>query len=289
MMQSGKCFRWANHSNGRSAFTEESFLLTVDDQRSALQILPSTMSASSTDYDIQHFRLGPSSDEQISDGLPCARSGLSMSILVSIHSQFLPNGLRRVSVNSNAEGDVLITDRVAHELAHGLLRFHSANVLGAQFKHWAVFMLCDRVTEVSDRSSERLPRRLSDWQLSILDKLVSEDLDKTTSVNSVAARCRLSSCHFSRLFKATYGIPFHKFMIGKRIKRAQAQLVGSDAPISQVALDCGFADQSCFTRRFTRMIGVSPASWRKQERREQMSVITPLLSNRPRTYGETAA
>jgi AraC family transcriptional regulator len=37
-------------------------------------------------------------------------------------------------------------------------------------------------------------------------------------------------------------------------------------PLAEIALDCGFSEQSHFTRTFTRMVGTSPGEWRRQRR-----------------------
>ena len=48
-----------------------------------------------------------------------------------------------------------------------------------------------------------------------------------------------------------------------RIEAAKAMLRRREAPLSSIALACGFADQSHFTRVFTRRVGLSPGAWRK--------------------------
>jgi AraC-like DNA-binding protein len=37
-----------------------------------------------------------------------------------------------------------------------------------------------------------------------------------------------------------------------------------EMPLADVAITCGFADQSHFTRMFTRFVGVSPGAWRRR-------------------------
>ncbi|GGX21061.1 hypothetical protein GCM10007242_30290 [Pigmentiphaga litoralis] len=48
-----------------------------------------------------------------------------------------------------------------------------------------------------------------------------------------------------------------------RVDRAKEHLRQSDLPLSQIAAVCGFADQSHFTRVFTRLVGTGPATWRR--------------------------
>lgn len=71
----------------------------------------------------------------------------------------------------------------------------------------------------------------------------------------------LSEFHLLRLFRAEVGLPPHAYLIQKRIDHAR-QLLSEGLPIIQVSLDTGFADQSHFTRTFTRIVGVTPGRYR---------------------------
>ncbi len=115
-------------------------------------------------------------------------------------------------------------------------------------------------------------RRFQNWQLSELKELLSRDHEESTSISITAARCRLSVWQFSRLFKATYGMPLHKYLVNERVKRAQKQLSHTESPIAEIALSCGFADQSSFTSRFSNVAGISPALWRRQSRETASSL-----------------
>ena len=46
------------------------------------------------------------------------------------------------------------------------------------------------------------------------------------------------------------------------MRRAADALARSSAPLGQIALDAGFADQSHFTRAFRAAYGVTPRRWR---------------------------
>ena len=257
-----------------------SFLLSGNLLKHELRILPLTKFSVLRDKDdILHFRVKSSVQGKGLGGHILAPDYRLSTLHLSIHSQFLGNVDRR-SLRQPGTQAVLIADSLAAELAHGLLRIEAENQLSDRTRHCAVVMLCDRIASLQNRSDEMLPHRFHVWQISKLDEILSGGMDEVASVQSVAARCRLSICHFSRLFKSTYGMPFHKFLIQERIKRAQSQLADSEDPISQVALDCGFADQSCFTRRFTLAIGIPPASWRRQSKRAKVSALMPSVISR---------
>jgi AraC family transcriptional regulator len=87
-----------------------------------------------------------------------------------------------------------------------------------------------------------------------------------TSLMDVAATCGLSRSYFSRAFKATTGLTPHQWRQHYRLDKAKAMLADSSTEIAQIAMACGFADQSHLTRVFSRAVGDSPANWRRQRR-----------------------
>jgi AraC-like DNA-binding protein len=76
----------------------------------------------------------------------------------------------------------------------------------------------------------------------------------------------LSASYFSRAFKVSFGETFSKYVARRRTERAQELMVMTDERLCEIALSCGFADQSHFTRVYQRQVGSSPASWRRQRR-----------------------
>jgi AraC family transcriptional regulator len=58
-------------------------------------------------------------------------------------------------------------------------------------------------------------------------------------------------------------VTFHRYIYQRRVERAQKMMVTTDQPVCQIARRCGFADQSHFARVFRRLVGPSPADWRR--------------------------
>ncbi|WP_137171792.1 AraC family transcriptional regulator [Massilia sp. HP4] len=85
------------------------------------------------------------------------------------------------------------------------------------------------------------------------------------TVSDLAAVAGLSRAHLTRAFSAAYHMPPHVYLNAVRITQAQAR-IRRGMPLTMVALDCGFADQSHFTRRFKGGVGVTPSAWRAMYR-----------------------
>ena len=106
------------------------------------------------------------------------------------------------------------------------------------------------------------PGRLAPWQERRAKEIISANLGGVPLAD-VARECRLSTSHFQRAFRRTVGMPAHKWLLSRRIKLAKEKLRDGRSSLSDVALACGFSDQSHLTRIFTRLVGISPGAWRR--------------------------
>jgi AraC family transcriptional regulator len=104
---------------------------------------------------------------------------------------------------------------------------------------------------------------LAPWQVRRAKDILSASLDGGVPLQEVARECRLSVSHFSRAFRRTMGVAPYAWLLTRRIDLAKEKLRDRQLSLSDVALACGFADQSHLTRLFRRMVGVSPGAWRR--------------------------
>jgi len=119
--------------------------------------------------------------------------------------------------------------------------------------------------EVTPRACKAL---LADWQVRRIEHFVQSHIDTPLRICEAAESVRLSASYFSRAFKASKGISYSEFVAHQRIVRAKELLLTTDDPIAEIALACGFADQSHMTRLFHRAVGLPPRAWRHQNAQE---------------------
>jgi AraC family transcriptional regulator len=112
---------------------------------------------------------------------------------------------------------------------------------------------------------EPLPTRggLAPWQVRRAKEIIEANLDREVPLTQLARECGLSTGHFSRAFKDTMGFPPHQWLLRRRIENAMRLLRNQQLSLPEVALACGFSDQSHFTRVFTKLSGKSPGAWRR--------------------------
>jgi AraC-like DNA-binding protein len=91
-------------------------------------------------------------------------------------------------------------------------------------------------------------------------ELVGDDLARNVGLSEVAAAVGVSRHRLTRLFRAAYGLPPHRFVLAQRIRVARRLLERGAAP-AEVAAQTGFFDQSHLHRHFTRTLGMTPAAY----------------------------
>lgn len=90
--------------------------------------------------------------------------------------------------------------------------------------------------------------------------------DEDVSLAEVARACNLSRGYFTQAFKVSTGLTPHQWRLRYRIDKAKVLLLETARPVAEIAMTCGFADQSHLTRVFSQQVGDSPASWRRRRR-----------------------
>jgi transcriptional regulator GlxA family with amidase domain len=132
--------------------------------------------------------------------------------------------------------------------------------------------------------------RLMTWQLSRVIDHIEAHLAAKITIVSLASLISVSSGYLSRAFKSSVGVAPARYIIGRRVQLACEIMRTTRAPLSDVALACGLADQSHLCRLFRRGMGISPSRWRRQYQKcdsdnSVVGAVTPAaVDSRPRLY-----
>lgn len=117
---------------------------------------------------------------------------------------------------------------------------------------------------------------LAAWQEERATEFLAAHVAGDFSLDILAGTCQLSRSYFSKAFKQSFGKTPYRWLLEYRVGRAK-ELLRSDMPISQVALECGFSDQSHLTRVFSMILGETPGQWRRALRSPITSMACPNL------------
>lgn len=104
---------------------------------------------------------------------------------------------------------------------------------------------------------------LAPWQVKKVKQYIDERISHGIPLDELAEQVRLSTSYFSAAFKSTFGVPPHNYVVFCRVEHAKQRMLTSNAPLCEIALDCGLADQSHLSRVFRRVTGTTPSAWRR--------------------------
>ena len=139
--------------------------------------------------------------------------------------------------------DGLYIDSLAQMIAAHLARFHST-----------------RSRPVRASSPDGIPG----WRMRRLIAYIEEHLEGNLSLEAMAAQVDVSPLYLARAFKTAIGQSPHQYVLLRRLERAKEMLRNTDTPIVDVALAAGFSSQSHLSNWFVRLVGVSPALYRRR-------------------------
>jgi AraC family transcriptional regulator len=95
---------------------------------------------------------------------------------------------------------------------------------------------------------------------------MTERLADPLSIPDIAAQIDMAPGHFARAFRQAAGEPPHRWLMRRRIERTKELLRSENPTLAEIALICGFVDQSHLTRVFSRAEKMTPGVWRRIHR-----------------------
>jgi len=87
-------------------------------------------------------------------------------------------------------------------------------------------------------------------------------------VPSLAHTASMSTAHFSRRFRETYGETPYSYLMTRRIERAAALLRRGDVSVTEACFAVGCTSLGSFSARFTQVVGQTPSAYRARDHRE---------------------
>lgn len=140
---------------------------------------------------------------------------------------------------------------------HAMLESHVERLRGQTALAELLQTLCEQHSHTKVTTVRIEPGRA---MLGRVREYLEEHFAKPISLLELSAVSGVSPFHLSRRFRARYGLPPYMYLEMVRVDRARA-LLRQGEPISRVAFDTGFSDQSHLTRRFKRVVGVPPGQY----------------------------
>ena len=92
------------------------------------------------------------------------------------------------------------------------------------------------------------------------------NIDQPMALDHLAMLAGMSKFHFAKSFRQAMGIPPHQYLVRARMQKARQLLRDETMSVPLIASHVGYADTGQFTAQFLKLIGVSPARYRRHAR-----------------------
>jgi AraC-like DNA-binding protein len=184
------------------------------------------------------------------DGRAASPGGFDKRVLY-VDGRWLPERLTGAAVRSPSLPDPDLVRAVS--ALHDRLG-SGADPLEAESR---LAMVAERIALHLSSTGAPAPDRdpgLARWLRARLDE------DQPT-LEALAAELGTHPSHLVRVFRREYGLPPHRYVVGRRVDHARRLLLDG-RPIAEVAAETGFHDQSHLTRHFRALLGTTPGAFR---------------------------
>jgi AraC family transcriptional regulator len=165
----------------------------------------------------------------------------------------------------------IVYDEVMLRLAQAIMPvLESANTVGTLYLDHLFLSARDHLAETygvfSGRAVSPEPS-LSSRQLHAALEYIEVNLGTDLCLADIAKACASSTSSLTRCFRNALSTSPHQWVLKRRIALAQRLLRDRRTSLGEIAVRCGFFDQSHLSRAFTRYVGTSPGAWQRIIRR----------------------
>ena len=203
--------------------------------------------------------------DEVHNGCSAAEGGWSYRAMYPLPQQF---SKLNDELGLSKRGAPYFPEPVVHDkpMADMLrMMFHTLSTSDNQLLRESVIYSCMiKLMSRHSRSNTNLPTpALAQTQLTLVRQFLDDYPAENVSLEALAALAGLSPYYLIKQFQRVFGLPPHAYQIQCRIRLAK-QKIKQGYKLLDVALECGFHDQSHLNRHFKRTMGVTPGQYAKE-------------------------
>ncbi|MBN1652902.1 MAG: helix-turn-helix transcriptional regulator [Deltaproteobacteria bacterium] len=166
------------------------------------------------------------------------------------------------------KNEILIRDQSVFSLVRAMHdEIASGSATGRLYSESLSTALLSYILERLPSSCFHARGRLSGAQCRRLQRYIRDHLHDDLSLTDLASVARLSTRHFSTLFREAFGITPHQYVLSCRLEEGARLLASDGLDIVDIALRLGFSSQSHFAAAFHRAYGITPKRYAMNKRK----------------------
>lgn len=123
-------------------------------------------------------------------------------------------------------------------------------------------ILLELLAETARHAGSGPGRIVPDW-LRVARTYVENNYLRPLSLADIARVAHVHRVHLARQFRSYFSTSVGEFLRRKRVEHACHLVSTTNCSLAEVAIDCGFSDQSHFSATFRKLMGLTPARFRE--------------------------
>ena len=165
----------------------------------------------------------------------------------------------------------------------------AGNILGANNRYIKLVQEAADIEELTDalyRIVDDIAGRIHSFRgiqhatsIKKAEHFILENFTRKISLDEIAKISGFSAPYFSTLFKEEMGENLSGYLNRLRVEKASYMLTDTKFSLSKIAQECGFEDQSWFSKIFKLYTGISPGKYRARERKLEPTIPNPQFSD----------
>ena len=191
--------------------------------------------------------------------------GIATGYVIAFHPDIFSD-LHKKLLHTEFMGDCGLFALPLDESNAGRLDLLFNATVGSPFFQRQLLLPCifQQVTRALERGLEPIRSGNTRGYISqVIDLLRSPGPEKLT-IEALAARFHVGTTKLKTDFKKITGTSIHNFQLCQQVHKAQVLLASTKAPLAQIALECGFTDESHLVRHFKQKNGTTPGTFRRK-------------------------
>ncbi len=163
---------------------------------------------------------------------------------------------QNIPIPNRLEFNNLIYD---DKLCKSLINFHNNELQdkNLQLENIVTYLLTSQLKNNKKQHSQSI-----DGKIDAIRSFIHENLYEKLSLSNISEKFKIDKFRLIRQFKSSTGLTPLNYIIMHRLDKSKT-MIQQKMPLVEVALECGFYDQSCFTKFFNKYYGISPYNYAK--------------------------
>lgn len=169
-------------------------------------------------------------------------------------------------IESDLQPALLVRDPLLIEMARGLFRESRAGHFSKLYTQSIATVTATHLLRTYSRghAPQEFRGGLGATRERRLLAYMQEHLSHDLSLDDLALVAGISPNYLISLFRKSFGVTPHRYILRLRVERAQQLLHASrELSLLEIAMRCGFTDQSQFSKTFRRVSGIAPGQYRR--------------------------